>query len=139
VMYKGAPPSLPDLINGMTAMTVLPSSVAHPQVSGGKLRALANMSGNRSSQLADVPTIAEAGFPGATVLSWYGLHAPAGTPAEVVRVLEAAMQQACATNEVKQRLIAAGGEEAFLGTRDFAAFLVKDTQQWTTVVKLIAK
>jgi tripartite-type tricarboxylate transporter receptor subunit TctC len=113
--------------------------VAHPQVSGGKLRALANMSGNRSSQLADVPTIAEAGFPGATVLSWYGLHAPAGTPAEVVRVLEAAMQQACATNEVKQRLIAAGGEEAFLGTRDFAAFLVKDTQQWTTVVKLIAK
>jgi tripartite-type tricarboxylate transporter receptor subunit TctC len=123
----------------MTAMTVLPSSVAHPQVSGGKLRALANMSGNRSSQLPDVPTIAEAGFPGATVLSWYGLHAPVGTPAEVIRVLEAAMQQACATNEVKQRLISAGGEEAFLGTRDFAAFLVRDTQQWTTVVKLIAK
>ena len=139
VMYKGAPPSVPDLINGMTAMTVLPSSVAHPQVSGGKLRALANMSGNRSSQLPDVPTIAEAGFPGATVLSWYGLHAPTGTPAEVIRVLEAAMQQACATNEVKQRLISAGGEEAFLGTRDFAAFLARDTQQWTTVVKLIAK
>lgn len=139
VMYKGAPPSVPDLINGLVAMGVLPSSVAHAQVNGGKLRALANMSGTRSSQLPDVPTIAEAGFPGATVLSWYGLHAPAGTPPEVIQKLEAAMQQACATAEVKQRLIAAGGEEAFLGTKDFSAFLAKDTQQWANAVKVIAK
>jgi len=139
VMYKGAPPSVPDLINGLTDMTVLPSTVAHPQVSGGKLRALANMSNNRSIHLPDVPTIAEAGFPEATVLSWYGLHAPAGTPAEVIRVLEAAMQQACASNEVKQRLMTAGGESAFLGVRDFTAFLARDTQQWANVVKLIAK
>ena len=139
VMYKGAPPSIPDLINGLVSIGVLPSSVAHPQVNGGKLRALANMSGTRSSHLPDVPTIAEAGFPGATVLSWYGLHAPAGTPSEVIQKLEAAMKQACATAEVKQRLIAAGGEEAFLGTKDFSAFLAKDTQQWANAVKVIAK
>ncbi|MBY4595771.1 tripartite tricarboxylate transporter substrate binding protein [Ottowia caeni] len=139
VMYKGAPPSIPDLINGLVSIGVLPSSVAHPQVNGGKLRALANMSGTRSSHLPDVPTIAEAGFPGATVLSWYGLHAPAGTPPEVIQKLEAAMKQACATAEVKQRLIAAGGEEAFLGTKDFSAFLAKDTQQWANAVKVIAK
>ena len=76
VMYKGAPPSVPDLINGMTAMAVLPSSVAYPHAKAGTLRVLANMSGSRSAQLPDVPTIAEAGYPGATVLSWYGLHAP---------------------------------------------------------------
>jgi len=139
VMYKGAPPSVPDLINGLVSMGVLPSSVAHPQVNGGKLRALANMSSRRSAQLPDVPTIAEAGYPGATVLSWYGLHAPAGTPPEVIRTLEAAMRQACATAEVKQRLVAAGGEEAFMGTNDFASFLAKDAQQWTQAVKVISK
>lgn len=139
VMYKGAPPSVPDLINGMTAMAVLPSSVAYPQVKGGKLRALANMSGNRSAQLPDVPTIAEAGYPGATVLSWYGLHAPAGTPIEVIRTLEAAMQQACAMAEVKQRLVSAGGEEAFLGTREFTAFLDADSKNWAKVLKALTK
>lgn len=139
IMYKGAPPSVPDLINGMTAMAVLPSSVAYPQVKAGTLRALANMSGNRSTQLPDVPTIAEAGFPGATVLSWYGLHAPAGTPPEVIRTLANAMQQACATAEVKQRLISAGGEEAFLGTRDFVAFLDADAKGWAKVLKALPK
>lgn len=139
VMYKGAPPSVPDLINGLTAMAVLPSSVTYPQVKGGKLRALANMSSNRSPQLPDVPTIAEAGYPGSTVLSWYGLSAPAGTPPEVIRVLATAMQQACATPEVKQRLASAGGEEAFLGTADFTTFLAKDARNWAEVVKVIAK
>ena len=139
VMYKGAPPSVPDLINGLTAMAVLPSSVTYPQVKGGKLRALANMSSNRSPQLPDVPTIAEAGYPGSTVLSWYGLSAPAGTPPEVIRVLATAMQQACATPEVKQRLVSAGGEEAFLGTADFTTFLAKDARNWAEVVKVIAK
>ncbi|HPR44742.1 MAG TPA: tripartite tricarboxylate transporter substrate binding protein [Ottowia sp.] len=139
VMYKGAPPSVPDLINGLTAMAVLPSSVTYPQVKGGKLRALANMSSNRSPQLPDVPTIAEAGYPGSTVLSWYGLSAPAGTPPEVIRALATAMQQACATPEVKQRLASAGGEEAFLGTADFTTFLAKDARNWAEVVKVIAK
>ena len=139
VMYKGAPPSVPDLINGLTAMAVLPSSVTYPQVKGGKLRALANMSSNRSPQLPDVPTIAEAGYPGSTVLSWYGLSAPAGTPPEVIRALATAMQQACATPEVKQRLVSAGGEEAFLGTADFSTFLAKDARNWAEVVKVIAK
>ena len=139
VMYKGAPPSVPDLINGLTAMAVLPSSVTYPQVKGGKLRALANMSSNRSPQLPDVPTIAEAGYPGSTVLSWYGLSAPAGTPPEVISALATAMQQACATPEVKQRLASAGGEEAFLGTADFTTFLAKDARNWAEVVKVIAK
>ncbi|MET4577749.1 Bug family tripartite tricarboxylate transporter substrate binding protein [Ottowia thiooxydans] len=139
VMYKGAPPVIPDLINALIPMAVLPSSVAYPQVQGGKLRALANMSNVRSAQLPDVPTIAEAGYPGAAVLSWYGLHAPAGTPPEIIRTLEAAMRQASASTDVKQRLVAAGGEEAFLGTQDFSAFVAKDAQQWAKAVKVISK
>lgn len=139
VLYKGAPPVVPDLINGMLSMTILPSSVAYPQIKGGKLRALANINSHRSSQLPDVPTIAEAGYPEVTALSWYGFHVPAGTPPEVIRKLEAAMQAATGTAEVKERLVNAGGEEAFLNQADFASFLKVDTQRWEKVARSIKK
>ena len=137
VMYKGAPPSVPDLLQGLVSMTILPSTVAIPQVKAGKLRALANMSGQRSPQLPDVPTIAEAGFPEVTTLSWYGLHAPAGTPPDVIARLAAAMKEACATPAVKERLAAAGGEEAYLDTAAFKAFLVQDEARWKPLVSKV--
>lgn len=139
VMYKGAPPAIPDLINGLVAMTISPSTVAIPHVKSGRLRALANINSRRSPQLPDVPTIAEAGYPEATALSWYGLHAPAGTPPAVLQKIEAAMKAAAATSEVKERLSNAGGEEAFLGTREFSAFLQSDAQRWEKLVKMIKK
>lgn len=139
VMYKGAPPTVPDVINGLVSMTVLPSSVAYPQIKGGTLRVLANMSASRSNQLPDVPTIAEAGFAGATVLSWYGLHAPAGTPPEVIRKLAEAMERACGTDETKKGLLAAGGEEAFMNTNEFVRFLEKDKKQWADAAKVLVK
>lgn len=139
VMYKGAPPVIPDLINGMIAMNISPATVAIPHVKSGKLRALANINSRRSPQLPDVPTIAEAGYPEATALSWYGLHAPAGTPPEVVQKLEAAMRAATATPEVKNSLVSAGGEEAFLGTADFSAFIRSDSVRWEKLVKMIKK
>ena len=83
VLYKGAPPVIPDLINGMVSMAIIPSTVAVPQIKAGKLRALANINSVRSPDLPDVPTIAEAGFPEVTALSWYGLHVPTGTPPDV--------------------------------------------------------
>lgn len=137
VMYKGAPPIVPDLINGLVSMAVLPSTVALPQVKGGTLRALANVSGKRSVHLPDVPTIGEAGFPEVTTLSWYGLHAPAGTPDHVIRILSDAMAKAAATDDVKQRLINAGGEEAYLDTEAFAEFLNSDAERWGALVDVI--
>lgn len=139
VMYKGAPPVIPDLINGMVAMTISPATVAIPHIKSGRIRALANINSRRSTQLPDVPTIAEAGYPDATALSWYGLHAPAGTPPEIIATLEAAMRAATATAEVKERLVSAGGEEAFLGTADFKAFLKSDAERWEKLVKMIKK
>ncbi len=139
VMYKGAPPIVPDLINGLVQSTILPSSVAFPQVKGGKLRALANISSRRSDQLPDVPTFTELGYPEATALSWYGLHAPAGTPPEVIKRLEAAVQAATRTAEVKERLINAGGEEAFQNTADFTAFLKADAEHWEKIARSIKK
>lgn len=139
VMYKGAPPVIPDLINGLIAMGIIPATVAIPHVKSEKLRALANINSRRSPQLPDVPTIAEAGYPDATALSWYGLHAPAGTTPEVIRKLEAAMRAATATLEVKNALASAGGEESFLGTADFSAFMKSDAVRWEKLVKMINK
>lgn len=139
IRYKGSPYALADLINGVLAMMVLPSSVAIPQIKGGKLRALATVSNRRSPQLPDIPTIGEVGYPDAAVLSWYGLHAPAGTPADVIQKLESAMKAATASSTVKERLAGAGGEEAFLGTRDFVAFLQADAQRMEKLLQTIRK
>lgn len=139
VTYKGAPPMVPDLINGAFSMAILPSTVAYPHIKSGSIRALANINSSRSAQFPDVPTIAEAGYPEVTALSWYAFHVPAGTPAEVIRKLDAAARAATASAEVKERLINAGGEEAYLGQADFAAFLKADAQRWERVAKAIRK
>ena len=137
--YKGAPPVIPDLINGLVSMAIIPSTVAIPQVQAGKLRALANTSDKRSPQLPDVPTIAEAGFPDVTVLSWYGFHVPAGTPRDVIQRISAAAGAAAATPEVQGRLAAAGGEAGFLGTADFVAFMQADAERWGRFAKAFKK
>ena len=137
--YKGAPPVIPDLINGALTMSIIPSTVAIPQVLAGKLRALANTSDKRSPLLPDVPTIAEAGFPEVTVLSWYGFHVPASTPREVIQKLSAAVGAAAATPEVQARLASAGGEAAFLGVTDFESFLRSDTERWQRFTKAFKK
>jgi tripartite-type tricarboxylate transporter receptor subunit TctC len=139
VYYKGAPPVVPDLINALVQSTILPSSVAYPQVKAGKLRALANISSRRSDQLPDVPTFTELGFPEATALSWYAFHAPAGTPPEVLKKLETALAASTKATEVRERLASAGGEEAYLGTADFVAFLKADAEQWEKIAKSIKK
>ncbi len=137
--YKGAPPVIPDLINGALSMSIIPSTVAIPQVTSGKLRALANTSSKRSPLLPDVPTIAEAGFPEVTVESWYAFHVPTGTPREVVQRLSAAVGAAAATSEVQGRLATAGGEAAFLGTADFESFLRSDAERWQRFAKAFKK
>jgi len=139
VGYKGAPPMVPDLINGVLSMAILPSSVAHPLIQSGALRALANTSSVRSAQFPEIPTIAEAGYPQATALSWYGLHAPAGTPPEIIRKLEAALQRATTVPETKTRLINVGGEAAYLNQADFAAFIQADAMRLQDAVKAMRK
>jgi tripartite-type tricarboxylate transporter receptor subunit TctC len=139
VSYKGAPPIVVDLITGTLSMSVLPSSVAFPHIKSGKLRALANTSATRSAQLPEVPTIAEAGFGEATVMSWYGLHAPAGTAPEVLRKIEAGVQAATAKAEVRDRLVVAGGEAAYLNTADFSQFLRSDQQMWERINRTLRK
>ncbi len=139
IAYKGAPPIAIDLINNTFSMSVLPSSVAYPHVKSGKLRALATTSSARSAQLPDVPTIAEAGYPEATVISWYGLHAPASTPVAVLRKLDAAIKAAVQKADTQSRLVSAGGEAAYLGTDEFIRFLASDSQMWERINRMLRK
>ena len=139
IPYKGAPPIAVDLMTNTFSMSVLPSSVAYPHVKSGKLRALATTSSARSAQLPDVPTIGEAGFPEATVISWYGLHAPANTPVAVMRKLEAAIKAAVQKADTQNRLVSAGGEAAYLGTDEFSRFVASDGQMWEGINRMLRK
>ena len=139
IAYKGAPPLAIDLINNTFSMSVLPSSVAYPHVKSGKLRALATTSFARSAQVPDVPTIAEAGYPEATVISWYGLHAPASTPVAVLRKLDAAIRTAVQKTDTQSRLVSAGGEAAYLGTDEFTRFVASDSQMWERINRMLRK
>ncbi len=139
IAYKGAPPLAIDLINNTFSMSVLPSSVAYPHVKSGKLRALATTSSSRSLQLPDVPTMAEAGYPEATVISWYGLHAPASTPLAVMRKLEASIKAAVQKADTQNRLVSAGGEAAYLGTEEFTRFIANDSQMWERINRMLRK
>ena len=139
VMYKGAPPIVPDLMTGTLSMSVLPSTVAIPHLKSGRLRALANTGDKRSPGFPDVPTIAEAGFPAVTVMSWYGFHVPAGTPPEIVRRLAEATGAAAAQAEVRERLVSAGGEAGFLAGAELAAFLREEQARWPRFVEAAKK
>lgn len=139
VNYKGAPPAALDLIAQRLAFGIVPSSVAYPYVKDGRLRALANTSSSRSAQLPDVPTAAEAGYPQITVISWYGLHAPAGTPAAILERLDQTLRAAVARSDVQERLVTAGGEAAFLDRPAFIRFLAEDEAMWKRINETLKK
>src|SRR4029450_1624463 len=101
IPYRGAGPALQDLIGGQVDMMFdgLGSSSNH--IKSGRIKALAVASTKRATGFADLPTSAEAGVPGYEVSTWYGLWAPKGTPAEIVRHLQDEMKKAFATSELQ--------------------------------------
>ncbi len=135
VPYKGASQALTDTLGGQVQsfMSSVPSALS--QIKGGRLRAIAVTSAKRSPELPDAPTIAESGYKGFEASTWYGLLAPAGTPAAVVARLNAEVNRALATPEVRQRLAAEGGEPLGGPPEQFASFLKAEHAKWSRVVK----
>jgi tripartite-type tricarboxylate transporter receptor subunit TctC len=135
IPYKGTGPALTDLLGGHIPMAFAPIPAAHANVSAGLLRALAVTSSTRSSLLPQVPTMSEAGVPGFDASLYYGLVAPAGTPRPVIERLNAALQAALASDEVKKQL-GLDGTEITPGTpEDYADFIDKDEKKWAELVK----
>jgi tripartite-type tricarboxylate transporter receptor subunit TctC len=135
VPYRGSAPAVTDLIGGQTAVMFdnMPSSIAY--VKSGKLRALAVTTPKRSPALPDVPTIAEAGVPGYSATSWFGLLAPANIPAPVVGKLNASILKALADPEVKKKLAEQGAEPHGEKPEQFAEFIRSETAKWGKTVK----
>lgn len=139
IPYRGSPPMMIDLLNGSVVMGVLPLAAAKGMLEAGKLRALATASEERSKFLPMVPTTAEAGYPDTIVLSWYGLHAPTGTPAAIIEAVTEAARAASLDPDVQATAATAGGETAFLGTNDFIQFLTRDRERWERTVTTLSK
>jgi len=135
VPYKGSAPAVSDLLGGQISIMFdnLPSVIPH--VRGGKLRAIAISTAKRSADLPDVPTIAEAGVPGYEATSWFGLFAPAATPAPVLAKISTALGKVLANAEVKKKIDDQGGEPANETPAQFADFIQKESLKWGKVVK----
>ena len=135
VAYKGSAPAVNDLLGNHIAIMFdnMPSAISH--VKAGKLRPLAVTTAQRSPALPDVPTIAEAGVPGYEATSWFGLLAPAKTPAPVVARLNASILKALADPDVKKKLLEQGAEPAGETPAQFAAFIASETVKWGKIVK----
>jgi tripartite-type tricarboxylate transporter receptor subunit TctC len=136
VPYKGGAPSVGAVIAGEVQMAIESPPPIVPQVKAGKLRALGAARANRSPLLPEVPTVSEAGLPGFEVGSWYGFHAPAGTPKAVIDKLHAEMVKAMGTAELRVRFANVGAEIIANTPAQYGAFVNAELKKWAAVVKV---
>jgi tripartite-type tricarboxylate transporter receptor subunit TctC len=135
VPYRGSGPALTDLLAGRVDMLFATAATVAGATSGGRLRAIAVTTAERSPAYPDLPTVAEAGVPGYAAEGWYGLYAPAGTPGEVVDRLNAAANRAVRTEAFQRKLAdeglsIAGGEPARLDE-----YVRGEEARWREVVR----
>jgi tripartite-type tricarboxylate transporter receptor subunit TctC len=137
--YRGSGPALIDLLGGSVDLMFdnLPSSLPH--IKAGKLKALAVTSAVRSSVLPELPTMAEAGgaaLKGFEASSWFGLLAPAGTPADIISRVQQEVAKSLASPAVKDRLVSQGAIPSGNSPADFARHIDAETKKWAQVVKV---
>ncbi len=135
VPYKGGGPAFTALISGEVHIMFAASQTAAPQLSSGRLRVLGVTTLRRSRFLPDVPTIAEAGVPGFEVNSWSGLFAPAGTPATIVKSLNAEIQKGMSQPDVLQSLDRQGVEPAAGTPEEVASMIAAESTKWTKLIR----
>ena len=135
VPYKGSAPAIQDVIGGQIPMSFETATVALPHIQSGKVRALAVTSAKRSKVLPDTPTLQEAGVAGFDVSSWQALYAPAGTPAAIVKRLNAEIEKIIAEPEMKARMDGLGLDHSPNTPEQFTAFGQSELVKWAKIVK----
>src|ERR1043166_4230663 len=135
VPYRGSGPAVIDLIAGRITMMFDATPSLLPPITAGKLRPMAAARPQRHRLLPDVPSFAELGFPGMDIALWYGVVAPAGTPAPIVHRLNAELVKILAMPEVRKSLIEQGADVAGGSPEDFATFMRREMERWGPVVK----
>jgi tripartite-type tricarboxylate transporter receptor subunit TctC len=134
VPYKGSGPALADLMGGNLDFVSVEYTAAEPHVKSGKLKALATATAQRVPGI-DLPTVAEAGYPGFEVTSWYAIFGPAGIPAEVTGKLSSAIHQAVTGTDLRERLKGLGTTPIGSTPEELAAYQHSDIERWTKVVR----
>jgi tripartite-type tricarboxylate transporter receptor subunit TctC len=135
VPYKGIAPATNDLVGGVVSMMFLSVSSALPYIQAGTLRPLALASPERSPSLKDVPTVAEQGFPGFDVTSWYGVVLRAGTPPEIVQRLWRETEEIMKRPDLRARLQGMGIDPGGMPPEKFAEVIRADTRKWGDIVR----
>jgi tripartite-type tricarboxylate transporter receptor subunit TctC len=138
IPYAGAAPAQLGLLAGQTDLMFDNLASAAPQIRAGRLKAFAVTTGTRAASFAEVPTVAEAGgkaFANFDVSTWFGVLAPAGTPAAIVARLNDEFRRALASGEMRERLARMGAEPAPMTSAEFAAFIRAELAKYEKVVK----
>jgi tripartite-type tricarboxylate transporter receptor subunit TctC len=135
VPYKGAGPALTDLVGGQVSALADPLPSSFPHVKGGRLKALAVTSRTRLPFLPGVPTVAESGFDGFEMLSWYGLWGPSNLPKDVLDRLAAETAKAVKSAELQEKLAAQGFMPDGAGPAAFAAYVRDEIAKYAKIVK----
>lgn len=135
VPYKGTGQAVTDLLAGQIDLMFAPGETVMPHVKAGKLRAFAVTSAQRATALPEFPTVAESGVPGYEAIGWFGLLAPAATPAARVRKLSQDANRVLSDPEVKQRMLALGAEPSGDTPEEFGRFIRDDQAKWSKLMR----
>ncbi|MFL6791417.1 MAG: Bug family tripartite tricarboxylate transporter substrate binding protein [Bradyrhizobium sp.] len=135
VGYKGQPQALIDLITNLMHFEIVSLELALPHIKAGSVKPLAVLTDKRIADLPDVPTIAEAGFPEAAYVPWYGIYVPAATPDALVEKIHAAINKALQNPDVQRQLSVANVPGKPMPLNELAALMKADYEKLTTVVK----
>lgn len=136
IPYKGSAPALTDVMGGQADLMFDTMLSAMPHVKGGKLKALAVTSAQRSIAAPELPTVAESGLPGYEAIAWNGLLAPSGTPKAVVARLSAEIKKVLEQPDVRQRIEAQGFASSWNTPEIFGGFMTAEVDKWSKVVQL---
>jgi tripartite-type tricarboxylate transporter receptor subunit TctC len=136
VSYRGTPQATTDLLGGQIDFVVMDASQTQEHVKAGKLRTLATTGTTRVEAFPDAPTMVEAGYRDYVLLSWQGVHGPAGMSPEIVATLNQAVREAVNTPEGKRFFAAYGSETGAMTAADFAAFVKQELKRWEGIVAM---
>src|SRR5579863_3721434 len=135
VPYRGATPALNDMLGQQVQMVFLDLPIILPQIRAGALHAIAIGAPERAPTAMEVPTTAEVGMPGLLAENWYGMVAPAGTPAPIVAKLNQIATEAMRDPAVKEKLAVQGAQLVGDSPEHFRAFIESETARWAKVIK----
>lgn len=134
IPYKGMGQAVTDLMSNQVSLMFAPAPAVLPHIQSGKLKALGVTSSKRSELFPEYPTIDEAGLPGFEAVGWFGLFAPAGTPAPIVDKLNGAVNELLKTDEVRQQLKTMGATPANETPSQFTSFVQRDVTELVTLL-----